>query len=41
MSYKRITKTKSTPENTKIVYNGNGFAIFEKELIESGRKKPK
>ena len=34
MSYKRLTKEKSTSENTKIVYNENGFAIFDKELVE-------
>ena len=34
MSYKRLTNEKSTSENTKIVYNENGFAIFDKELVE-------
>jgi hypothetical protein len=34
MSYNRITKMKSTPENTKIVYNENGFALMSKELVD-------
>ena len=32
--YKRLTKEKSTSENTKIVYNENGFAIMSKELVD-------
>ena len=34
-NYKRLTKQKITSENTKIVYNENGFAIFEKKLVKT------
>lgn len=32
--YKRITKEKSTSENTKIVYNEYGYAVLSKELMD-------
>lgn len=33
--YKRLTDKKATTENTKVVYNENGFAMFHKELVEA------